>query len=76
MEGKWLFPGTECDRLLGSHSGSVGSAAPRQQLRTVASAWFVFSRSLSEAALVVTPVGLHLQRENKIKGGILSTQHM
>lgn len=58
----------------GFRSGSIGSAVPGSSCGRFHR--LVFSRSLSAAALVVKPVGLHLQRENKIKGGILSTQRM
>lgn len=54
---------------------AAGECTSRQQLRPFFPAC-CSSRSLSEAALVVKPVGLHLERENKSKGGILSTQHM
>lgn len=67
-----LFPGTECDGLLGSR---VPFCSSRQQLRMLLSA-VCFSSSLSGAASVVKPVCLHHQRENKIEGGILSSQHM
>lgn len=52
-------------------SGSVGSALPGS-CGSFCRLVFRGVQSLSETAVV----GLHLQRENKTKGGILSARHM
>lgn len=53
-------------------SGSVGCAVPGSCGSFCRLVFFGAVRSLSVTAVV----GLHLQRENKIKGGILSARHM